>query len=523
MKQVDTTVEYGTRRVIITLTAMLCAILELLDTTIVNVALNDLQGNLGATLSEVSWVVTAYGIGNVILIPMTSWLSRQFGRRNYFAASIFLFTLCSLLCGMAGSIPELAFFRFLQGIGGGALLATSQTIITESYPVEKRGTANLIFMMSVIVGPAMGPLIGGYIIDHYSWPLIFYINVPIGIIAILLTLQYIRSPRHDNKLPAADVDWAGIVLLAVMVGSLQYVLEKGQEEDWFSNRIITTLSVTAAVGAVLFIWRELSCAHPIVSLKVLRNRNLAAGTIFSFIYGFGSYGSTFIVPLFTQSQLNWPATDAGLLVCLTSLSSLLIFPLTNKLLKSGVKPPYMMSAGMFIFFVNCYMSSRILTPETGFQTFFWVLIFRYFGLNMILLSISSIAFSTLQTREISDGAAFTGMTRQLGGSFGIAIITTFIVRRNMLHRDRLLSHLNTDDSGMLTRLQQTIQAFRAQGFQEDVATGHAHKLLEMVVIKQSTLLSYMDVYIVIGFLFLSCVPFILFLKSGKAAAVADAH
>ncbi|WP_211999603.1 DHA2 family efflux MFS transporter permease subunit [Chitinophaga sp. HK235] len=523
MKPEATTVEHGLRRVVITLTAMLCAILELLDTTIVNVALNDLQGNLGATLSEVSWVVTAYGIGNVILIPMSSWLSRQFGRRNYFAASILLFTLCSLLCGMATSIPELALFRFFQGIGGGALLATSQTIITESYPVEKRGTANLIFMMSVIVGPAMGPLIGGYIIDHYSWPLIFFINIPLGIIAILLTMQYIRSPHYDHKLPAAKVDWAGILLLTLMVGSLQYVLEKGQEEDWFSNRTITTLSVSAGIAAVLFIWRELTYHHPIVSLKVLKNRNLAAGTLFSFIYGFGSYGSTFIVPLFTQSQLNWPATNAGLLVCLTSLSSLLIFPLTNKLLKAGVKPQYMMSAGMFIFFLNCYMSSKILTPDTSFNVFFYVLIFRYFGLNMILLSISAIAFSSLKTQELSEGAAFTGMTRQLGGSFGIAIITTFIARRNMLHRTNLLSHLSTDAASTSERIHQATRSFQAQGFNEDMAAGHAYKLLDMVVSKQATLLSYMDVYIVIGFLFLSCVPFVLFLKTRKTLPVADIH
>ncbi|WP_158800182.1 DHA2 family efflux MFS transporter permease subunit [Pedobacter sp. L105] len=523
MMQTDTMVEYGTRRMIITLVAMLCAILELLDTTIVNVALNDLQGNLGATLSEVSWVVTAYSIGNVIVIPMTSWLSRQFGRRNYFAASILIFTLFSFLCGQATGILELAFFRFLQGIGGGALLATSQTIITESYPAEKRGQASVIFMMSVIVGPAMGPLLGGYIIDHYSWPLIFFINIPLGILAIPLTLQYVRSPKYADKMPADQVDWLGIILLATFVGSLQYVLEKGQEDDWFSDHTIIILSVIAGLGMICFIWRELIYPHPIVSLKVLKNGNLAAGTVFSFIYGFGSYGSTFIVPLFTQSQLNWPATDAGLLVCLTSLSSLLIFPLTNKLLKMGVKPQYMMGTGMLIFFINCYMSSKILTPETGFGVFFYVLIFRYFGLNMILLSISAIAFSTLKTKEIAEGAAFTGMLRQLGGSFGIAIITTFIARRNVFHRTSLVSHLSPNDPQIIERLHQLTQNFKAHGLNNDIAIRSALKLLDVTVDKQSTLLSYMDVYIVIGFLFLACIPFVLCIKSKKIIVPTDAH
>lgn len=518
---VDTMVEYGLRRVIITLMASLCAILELLDTTIVNVALNDLQGNFGSTLSEVSWVVTAYGIGNVIVIPMTSWLSRQFGRRNYFAASIFIFTLFSFLCGQASNIPELALFRFLQGIGGGALLATSQTIITESFPAEKRGMANLIFMISVIIGPALGPLLGGFIIDNYSWPLIFYINIPLGFIAILMTLQYVRSPKFADKLSVSQVDWLGIFLLAISIGALQFVLEKGQEEDWFSNKYITILSITAAVGFIAFVWRELVYPYPIVALKALKNKNLAAGVIFSIIYGFGSYGSTFIVPLFTQSQLGWPATDAGLLVCLTSLSSLIIFPIINKLLSVGIKPKMIMAMGMIIFFLNCYLSSKILTSDTGFVVFFYVLIFRYFGLNMILLSISSISFSTLKTKEIAEGAAFTGMLRQLGGSFGIAIITTFIARRNMLHRTNLVTYLNDDDQDLNNRISQSTQFFKDTGMTSEIAKEYAHKAIDVAVNKQSVLLSYMDVYVVIGLLFLICVPFVLMLKTKVTSIIAD--
>ncbi len=234
----DSLVEYGSRRVIITLTAIICTLLEIIDTTIVNVALNDMRGNLGATLTEVAWVVTSYAIGNVIIIPMTSWLSTQFGRRNYFAASIMIFTVCSFLCGNANGIWELVLFRFLQGIGGGALLATSQTIITEAYPPEKRNMAQAIYGLGVIVGPTLGPPLGGYIVENFSWPYIFYINIPIGVIATLLTLQYIRNPNYGTKSAVGDIDWLGIVLLAVSVGSLQYVLEKGQDDDWFSSAAI---------------------------------------------------------------------------------------------------------------------------------------------------------------------------------------------------------------------------------------------------------------------------------------------
>src|ERR1700761_7215543 len=231
----DSLVEYGSRRVIITVTAILCTLLEIVDTTVVNVALNDMRGNLGATLTEIAWVITAYAIGNVIVIPMTSWLSIQFGRRNYFAASIILFTVCSFLCGNATSIWELVIFRMLQGIGGGALLATSQTIITEAYPVNQRSVAQGIYGMGVVVGPTLGPPLGGYIVYHYSWPYIFYINIPIGIAAALLTLQFVRDPNYgQQKKSLNDVDFLGIALLAAAVGCLQFVLERGQDDDWFA-------------------------------------------------------------------------------------------------------------------------------------------------------------------------------------------------------------------------------------------------------------------------------------------------
>src|SRR3954466_3334953 len=321
MQQQGSLVEYGSRRVIVTITAIVCALLEIVDSTIVNVALNDMRGNLGATISEVGWVVTAYAIGNVIIVPMTSWLSQQFGRRNYFAVSIMIFTLCSFLCGNATGIWELVLFRFLQGIGGGALLVTSQTIITESYPPEKRGMAQAIYGLGVIVGPTLGPPLGGYIVDNFTWPYIFYINIPLGIIATLLTLAFVRSPKYGEKSKAADVDWIGIGLLAIAVGSLQFVLERGQEEDWFNSIWIITFTVTAIFGFFFFIWRELTFRNPIVELRVLGNGNLRIGTIMSFILGFGLYGSTYIIPLYTQATLGWTAQQSGMLMVPATLTT----------------------------------------------------------------------------------------------------------------------------------------------------------------------------------------------------------
>src|SRR6201996_7752456 len=248
MSSAASLIEYGPRRIIITITAVICALLEIIDTTIVNVALPNMRGSLGATLNEVSWVITAYSIANVIVVPMTSWLSQQFGRRNYFAASVIIFTVASFLCGNSHGIVELIIFRFIQGLGGGALLVTSQTIITESYPPEKRAMAQAFYGLGVIIGPTLGPPLGGYIVEHFSWPYIFYINIPIGIIATVLTLMFVRSPKYGEKKSVSEVDWLGIGLLAASVGSLQYVLERGQEDDWFHSTAITTLAVTAVFG-----------------------------------------------------------------------------------------------------------------------------------------------------------------------------------------------------------------------------------------------------------------------------------
>ena len=332
-------VEYGARRTIVTITAIIAALLEIVDTTIVNVALTDMKGNLGATLTEIGWVVTAYAIGNVIVVPMTSWLSQQFGRRNYFAASIMIFTTFSFLCGNATGIWELVAFRFCQGLGGGALLVTSQTIITESYPIEKRGMAQAIYGLGVIIGPTLGPPLGGYIVDHFSWPYIFYINIPIGIVATLLTLQFVRSPKFQEKTSRRNIDFLGVILLAIAVGSLQYVLEKGHDDDWFNSSLIIFLTVLFIFGFFFFIWRELSYKNPIVELRVLKNGNLRIGTILSFILGFGLYGSTFIVPLYTQTTLGWTAEDAGLLFIPSGIATAFMMPIIGKLLQRGVKTP----------------------------------------------------------------------------------------------------------------------------------------------------------------------------------------
>ena len=519
MLQQDSLVEYGSRRVIITITAIFCALLEIVDSTIVNVALNDMKGNLGATLNEVGWVITAYAIGNVIVVPMTSWLSAQFGRRNYFAASIMIFTVCSFLCGNATGIWSLVFFRFLQGLGGGALLVTSQTIITESYPPEKRSMAQAIYGLGVIIGPTLGPPLGGYIVEHYTWPYIFYINIPIGTIAALLTLQYVRSPIYAAKKALKDVDWLGIGLLAVSVGSLQYVLERGQEDDWFSSGTITLLAVMAVLGFFFFVWRELTARNPIVELRVLKNGNLRVGTILSFLLGFGLYGSTFIIPLYTQSSLGWTAQQAGALMIPAALTTAFMMPIIGQLLQRGVKQQFLVALGMFIFFLYSFWGYRILTPDTGKDAFFWMLIFRGLGMGMLFIPITALSLSTLKGQQIGQGASFTGMMRQLGGSFGIALITTFMARQNIVHRSAILNHMSTDNPLLQQRVQRLQHNYMAHGLTPDIALKSAYQSLDFAVMKQAQVLSYMDVFLYLGLMFLIAIPFVLMVKAKKTPKV----
>lgn len=508
-------VEYGFRRVIITITAVLCALLEIVDTTIVNVALNNMRGSLGASLTDVAWVITAYAIANVIVIPMTSWLSQQFGRRNYFAASIIIFTVASFMCGNADNIWELVAFRFIQGLGGGALLVTAQTIITESYPVEKRGMAQAIYGMGVIVGPTLGPPLGGYLVDHFSWPYIFYINVPIGIIAALLTLSFVRSPKYGEKLKAHQVDWIGIVLLSAFIGSLQYVLEHGQQDDWFNDEWIVRLSVLSVVGLFFFIWRQLSYAYPIVNLKVLKDSNLRVGVVMSFIMGFGLYGSTFIIPIYTQSILGWTATDAGLLLVPSSITVAIMMPFIGKLIQRGVPQTYLVALGFLSFFIFTYWMHNIMTPDTGEEHMFCPLIVRGLGLGLLFVPITTLSLSGLKGKSIGEGAAFTGMMRQLGGSFGIAIITTFLARFGQEHRVNLIGYLDPTRVAVQEKIIGLQNAFMAKGYSAEIALQKAYKVMELSVTKQSTVLSYMDVFLYLGVLFLFCIPFILLIKKGK--------
>ena len=375
--------------------------------------------------------------------------------------------------------------------------------------------AQAIYGLGVIVGPTLGPPLGGYIVENYSWPYIFYINIPIGVIATLLTLQYVRNPNYGQKSAAADIDWLGIFLLAISVGSLQYVLEKGQDDDWFADAYIVLFTCTAFMGAFFFIWRELTFRNPIVNLRVLKNGNLRIGTMLTFLLGFGLYGSTFIIPVYTQSTLGWTAFQAGMLMVPAAITTAFLMPITGIILSKGVPQQFLVSLGMLFFAVFCFWGYFIITNNTPSSNFFWMLVTRGVGLPLLFIPITSLSLSTLKGQEIGQGVAFTGMMRQVGGSFGVALITTFMARQNMFHRSTLVSKLDINNPAVTNRVTAMQQAYIAKGMAPNTALKSAYQALDYSITGQANVLSYMDVFYYLGILFLICIPFVLFVKSSK--------
>jgi len=340
----------------------------------------------------------------------------------------------------------------------------------------------------------------------------------------LLTLQYVRSPKYAEKRAASQVDWLGIGLLAVGISSLQFVLEKGQEEDWFSSSLIVTLSVTAVFGLFFFIWRQLEYKYPIVELRVLKNGNLRIGVILSFIMGFGLFGSTFIIPLYTQTLLGWTAQQSGVLQLPSTLFVAVMMPVVAQLIQRGVPQKILIAMGMGVFFIYSYLSYGILTPDTSAGNFFWPLIIRGFGLGLLSVPVSTMSLSTLKGAEIGQGAALSGMMRQLGGAFGVALISTMVTRQTDLHRTTLVSHLDINNPTVQQRVAGLVAGMRSKGFDLNTAQQKAYAMLDGSVMRQATVLSYMDVFLWVGVMFLVCVPFVLlFIKTAKnKVSLADA-
>src|ERR1700744_491028 len=500
------------------ITLLLAAVMELIDTTIVNVALSHMSGNLGSTLEDTSWVITSYAIANVIIIPITSFLTSRLGRRNYYIGSIIIFTVCSFMCGQSHNIWTLVFFRFLQGLGGGALLSVSQAVIFELFPKERQGAASAIFGIGVFSGPAIGPTMGVIITKNYSWPLIFYINIPIGIAAATSCYFLLTEPAIKAKV--AKIDWPGIILLAVGIGSLQTVLERGQTEDWFATGYITALTVIAIIALTAFVIWELYVDHPVVNLRVFKSKALSIAAILTFITGIGMFTSVFLTPVIAQRLLGFTPTETGLLLLPGAIIAIVALMFSGKLLQAGISPLIIVAAGFFCFmFFNWNMSN--MSFDTSAHTITMNLIFRAVAMAFLTVPLTMLAISSLAPKDIPQGAALNNMMRQLGGAFGISAINTYSARRISTHRTDLLANITTTNTQAVNRLNSLTAYFQGKGMGAADAHMKGIEVIEQTVIKQSTMQSYVDSYFLIGLLFAVTLPLLLFVvKAPKNAAVA---
>lgn len=516
------TFEVGARKWLITVTVITCAIMELIDTSIVNVATRQIAGNLGATVEETAWVITAYAISNIIIIPLTGFLGEIFGRRNYFTASVILFTFASLMCGTSGSIWMLVFWRFVQGIGGGALLATAQTVLVETFPPEELDKANGIFGAGIVMGPTLGPVLGGYLTDNYSWNWIFYINIPIGVVAAVLSWKFIKGVKGKIT---HKVDYWGILALVVGVGSLQMVLEEGERKDWFSSSFIIVFSILAVSGIGLFILRELKAKFPVVDLRVLRFRNVAVGSALRFAFGLSIYCSIFLYPVFVQGFLGWNATRTGLLILPSAFLTGMLMGVNGALIKKGISPKMLLIFGFGAVILYEYIAYQLATPAAGEWDFLWPQLIRGLGFGFIFVPAASLTLAGLKGKDIGQASGLSNMLQLLGGSVGLAMINTYVTRRIAAHQVDLMGNLSLYNPASSERLQGIMTQLMADGKTSEQAQQMAMGIMERSLFVQSSVLAYGEGFMMIGIVCAVILPlvFLAKIKKGESLNAGSVH
>jgi DHA2 family multidrug resistance protein len=428
----------------ITAVVMIAALMAMIDITIVNVALNDMRASFGTPLDQIGWVSTGYMMANIVIIPMTGWFQRRFGYKTYFAGSIAIFTLASALCGLAWNLPSLVVFRALQGLGGGAIIPTAQSILFARYPQKEHGMAAALFGLGAITGPLFGPTIGGYLIEWSSWHWIFMVNVPMGALATVLTLRFIDEPGFVRpKGEAARIDVFGISLLAVGMASLQYVLEEGNREGWFESRWVLGLSAVAAIALITFIVHELESDHPVVDLRVFKNSSYAAGTGLNFLTGFALFSGSYMFSLFAGSVIHYSALDIGKVFLVAGTVSVFVMPMMGRL-APRVDGRILLGIGVTIVAFSQYVASH-LTQAAGFWDMVTPNMIRSFGLGFIFIPVSVVALSSLSPQERGNATGLFNLTRELGGSLGTALMGMLVsddIKRNMSYLSENLSPTN---------------------------------------------------------------------------------
>ena len=499
---------------IIALAVILPTLLEVIDTSVVNVSLDHIRGSLSAGLDEATWAITAYLVSNAIIIPLTGWLSRVFGRKRYLISSVMLFTLSSFMCGSAKTLSALVFFRIIQGIGGGALQPLSQAILFEAFPPAEYGMAMALFGIGVMVGPIVGPVLGGWITDNWSWNWIFYINIPIGIISVFIIMLFIQDPPYLKRIKE-KIDYWGLAFIVVGIGCLQVVLDKGQREDWFSSAFIMRLSIIAVISLIIFIIIELRAREPILNLRELKNVSFASANIIQCVAFFVLFASILLLPMFLQQLMGYNAFLAGLALAPGGIATLFAMPLAGKLI-TKVNPKAVLASGLLITAYSVFTMSRF-NLYIDFNTVSLSRIIMGFGMGLVFVPLASMAFSTIRKEHMGNATSIFNLLRNISGSFGVAIMTTLLARRAQFHQFRLTEQLNPFDYRYQIGMQKAAAVLGTQAAGTNNLA--AHGVIYQQLMRQANLFSFTDAFYFATIIMLCVIPLVLFLKPPKSATI----
>jgi DHA2 family multidrug resistance protein len=506
---------------IVAIAVMFGTFMEVLDTTVVNVSLPHIAATMSATIDEATWVLTSYLVANAIILPMTGWLATAFGRKRLLMMSVTGFTVSSFLCGIAPNLPALIFFRILQGSTGGALQPLSQAVLLESFEPHERGKAMGFWGLGIVVAPIIGPVVGGWLTDSYSWRWVFYINLPVGIASIIMTKMFIFDPPYLRR-DVDKVDYWGIGMLVVGIGALQYVLDRGQEVDWFANRSILILSIVSALTLLILIYHELTTDHPIIDLRVFKERSYATGVFLMTMLGFVLYGSLVLLPVMLQTLLGYPALQAGIAMAPRGMGSLVMMPIVG-MLTSKVDVRKLLALGFFVAGMTLVWLGS-LNLNAGYWDIFWPQLLQGTGMALTFVPLTTATMQAILPQRMGNATSLFNLMRNIGGSVGIAVTGTLLARQRQSVGAVLGENITAYDLQTQTLIAQMKAAFMARGADAVTATERAYAALHGMLLQQASMVSFVWLFRLLGGIFLMLLPLILIMRRPKGrAAPAGAH
>jgi DHA2 family multidrug resistance protein len=506
---------------LIAVSVMFATFMEVLDTTVVNVSLPHIAGSLSATIDEATWALTSYLVANAIILPMTGWLASAFGRKRLLMISVTGFTIASFLCGLAPTLGSLIVFRIIQGATGGALQPLSQAVLLEAFPPHERGKAMAFWALGIVVAPILGPVLGGWLTDSYSWRWVFYINLPVGIASLVMTKLYIFDPPY-LRAETRKVDYWGIGMLAVGIGALQIVLDKGQEVDWFASHMITILAVISGATLVGLVIHELTTDEPVVDLRVFKERSYAVGVFLMTVVGFVLYGSMVLLPIMLQTVLGYPALQAGIAMAPRGIGSFVMMPITG-IMTGRFDNRKLLAAGFFVGGITLIWLGD-LNLRAGYWDIFWPQLIQGVGMSLLFVPLTTVTMNAIPRERMGNATSLFNLMRNIGGSVGIAMTGTMLARQQQTVTSILGANVTVYDPAARSMLAQTRAAMMASGADPVTATNRAYGAMFGMVQQQATMVSFVSLFRVLGFLFVILIPLVLLMRRpARGAAPVAAH